>query len=73
MQEIHDGDYRNHTGHLSLAHKAINHGCYWPKMSDDAKKYVKKCPQYQRFTLSSNRPSMDLYTAESLVIHALGD
>ena len=26
MQEIHDGDYKNHVGGRSLTHKAINHG-----------------------------------------------
>ena len=54
MQEMHDGDCGNHVGGLSLAHKAINQGFYWPKMFDDAKEYVKKCPQCQRF-VPSNR------------------
>jgi len=54
MQEIHDGDCGNHAEGRSFAHKAINQGYYWPKMFDNAKKYMKKCPQCQRFTLSSN-------------------
>jgi len=62
MQEIHDGDYGNHARGQSLSHKAINQGYYWPKMFNDTKEYVKKCPQCQRFTPSSNRPSTDLHT-----------
>jgi len=49
IQEIHDGDYENHIRGRSLAHKAINQGYYWSKMFDEAKEYVKKCPQCQRF------------------------
>jgi len=45
MQEIHDGDYGNHARGQSLTHKAINQGYYWPKIFNDAKEYVKKCPQ----------------------------
>ena len=58
MQKIHDGDCRNHERGGSLTHKVINQGYYWPKMFDDAKNYMKKCLQYQRFTLTSNRPSI---------------
>jgi len=64
MQEMHDGDCGNHAGGLSLAHKAINQGFYWPKMFDDAREYVKKCPQCQRF-VPSNRSSADLHTLRS--------
>jgi len=41
MQEIHDGDYRNHAGGRFLTHKVMYQGYYWPKMFDDAKDYVK--------------------------------
>ena len=49
MQEIHDSDCENHAGGRSLAHKVINQGYYWPNMFVDAKGYVKKCPQCERF------------------------
>ena len=59
MQEIHDGDYENHTVGRSLTNNTIKQGYYWPKMLSDAK-YTKRCPQCQRFDRSSSRPSMDL-------------
>ena len=36
-----------------------------PKMFGDAKEYVNKYPQCQRFASSSNRPSVDLHTLRS--------
>jgi len=62
MQEIYNGNCENHVGGLFLAHKVINQGYYWPKMFEDAKDYVKKCQQYQRFTPALNKPSTDLHT-----------
>ena len=62
MQKIHDGDCGNHAGGRSFAHNIINQGYYWPKMFDDAKDYVKKCPQCQRFAPASNRQSTNLHT-----------
>jgi len=49
MQEIHVGDCRNHARGCSLTHKVINQWYYWPKMFDDAKDYVRKCPQSRSF------------------------
>jgi len=60
MQEIHDGNCGNHVGGRSLPTKH-NQGYYWTKMFNDTE-YVKKCPQCQRFALSSSRPSADLHT-----------
>ena len=65
MQKSHDGDCGNHAGGRSLADKAINQGYYWSKMFGDAKNYVKKCPQCQRFAPASNRLSTDLHTLRS--------
>jgi len=62
MQKIYDSDCENHAGGRSLTHKVINEGYYWLKMFDDVEGYVKKCPQYQRFSPVSNRPSTDLHT-----------
>ena len=52
MQETHDGECGNHAGGRSLAHEAINQGYHWPNMFNDAKEYVKRCPQCQRFAPS---------------------
>ena len=62
MQEIHDGDYGNHAGGRSLAHKVINQGYYWSKMFYNAKDYMRKCPQCQMLTPASSQPSSDLHT-----------
>ena len=43
-------------------HKVINQGYYWTKMFNDAKDYMKRCSQCQRFALASNRSSIILYT-----------
>jgi len=59
MQGIHNDDCGDHLEGRSLAHKVINQGYYLPKMFDDA---MWRCPQCQRFTLASNRPSTDLHT-----------
>jgi len=62
MQEIHDDNCGNHASGRSLAHKVINQGYYWPKMFEDVKGYVKKCPQCKRFAPASNRLSTDCHT-----------
>jgi len=69
MQEIHDRNCENHLGGHSLTHKVINQGYYWPKMFDDAKDYVKRCLQCQRFASASRRPP---HLAQSLALHAMG-
>jgi len=44
MQEIHDGDFGNHVGRRSLAHKVIKQGYCCTRMFDDAKDYMRKYP-----------------------------
>ena len=73
MQEVHDGDCENHLGDRSLAHKVISQGCYWPKMFDDVKDYMKKM-----LGVSEIRPIIiqiefrPPYLAMSLALHAMG-
>ena len=49
MREVHEGVCGNHSGSLSLVHKLIRVGYYWPTMQKDAIVYVKACEKCQRF------------------------
>jgi len=70
IQGIHDGDYENQMRDRSLTHKAINQGYYWSKMFDEAKEYVKKCPQCQRFFKQTQHGPPN--SEESLSLHTVG-
>lgn len=65
MAEVHEGICGNHLGGRTLAHKILNAGYYWPKMHEDAKKYVKKCHKCQRFALIPRQPPEDLNPVRS--------
>ena len=49
LEELHQGIYGSHIGGRSLSHRAITHGYWWLNMQKEAKKYVKKCDQCQRY------------------------
>ncbi|KAM1849095.1 hypothetical protein ACFX14_013154 [Malus domestica] len=42
LSSIHKGVCGNHSGHKSLAHKALNVDYYWPTMHQDSKELVQK-------------------------------
>ncbi|XP_057789181.1 uncharacterized protein LOC131006011 [Salvia miltiorrhiza] len=50
------GEYGNHSGDRSLAHRALTNGYYWPTMKADAADYAKKCDKCQRFAQISHLP-----------------
>lgn len=50
MREVHEGICRNHSGSLSLAHKLLQAGYYWPTVQKDAQTYVKTYDKCQRFS-----------------------
>ena len=43
LQEFHSGSCGLHSGGRSLAHRAISQGYWWPKMTEEAERLVKKC------------------------------
>ena len=43
MREVHEGICGNHSRALSLVHKLIRAGYYWPTMLKDVQAYVKAC------------------------------
>lgn len=60
LYELHESHYGNHLGRWSLAHKALTHGYYWPKMQKDATEYVLKYNQCQRYAYLRHRPFKNL-------------
>ena len=49
LEELHEGICGSHTGGISLSHRVITQGYWWPRMQKEALEYVKKCDQCQRF------------------------
>ena len=57
LREVHEGACGNHSGAISLIHKVVRAGFYWPTIQADAKAYVKVCDQCQRFSNIPRQPS----------------
>ena len=57
LREVHEGACGNYLRAISLIHKVVHAGYYWPTIQEDAKAYVKVCNQCQRF---SNDPRQSL-------------
>jgi hypothetical protein len=49
LRLIHEGVFGNHLGGRSLACKVFNVGYNWPTMHQDAKEFVQKYDNCQRF------------------------
>ena len=60
MREVHEGICGNHSWALSLVHKLIRAGYYWPTMLKDAHAYVKACDKCQRFSNFIRQSSKEL-------------
>ena len=56
LEELHKGVYRSHIGGRSLSHQAITQRYWWSSMQKEAREYVKKCDQYQRFMSNIYQP-----------------
>ncbi|XP_022857189.1 uncharacterized protein LOC111378249 [Olea europaea var. sylvestris] len=48
LQDIHEGICENHSGRLSLVHKIIQQGYFWPAIRRDFLEFVKRCDKCQR-------------------------
>ncbi|XP_028121271.1 uncharacterized protein LOC114318561 [Camellia sinensis] len=48
LYKIHDGICGCHVSGRSLAHQALTHGYWWPRMQQDAQQYIQKCDKCQR-------------------------
>ncbi|XP_075076521.1 uncharacterized protein LOC107766439 [Nicotiana tabacum] len=60
MIEIHEGHCGNHEGGISLVKTMIRAGYYWPKMEQDAEKFVAKCDKCQ-YGNNMHRPTKLLH------------
>ncbi|XP_058181253.1 uncharacterized protein LOC131299692 [Rhododendron vialii] len=63
IEELHAGDSGCHSGGrslVSLMHRAITQGYWWPTMKSDSKEFVKHCRKCQMFSPIIHQPSRDL-------------
>ncbi|XP_059669050.1 uncharacterized protein LOC132314172 [Cornus florida] len=62
VKQIYDGDYGNHSGGRSFAHKVLTQGYFWPYLARNAEEYARRCDKCQRHGLIKHQPAEDLYT-----------
>ncbi|XP_022849886.1 uncharacterized protein LOC111371977 [Olea europaea var. sylvestris] len=60
LQDIHEGICENHSGGLSLAHKIVRQGYFWPAIKEDSLEFVKRCDKCQRLAPIINTPPHEL-------------
>ncbi|XP_060969882.1 uncharacterized protein LOC133037084 [Cannabis sativa] len=63
LQELHQGECGNHSGHRSLCNKALTIGYYWPTMRADSYNFVQQCDKCQRFAQISHLPPEKLHSS----------
>nr|XP_009765539.1 PREDICTED: uncharacterized protein LOC104217081 [Nicotiana sylvestris] len=75
MREIHEGHCENHAGGRSLVKTIIRAGYYWPKMEEDAEKFVARCDKCQRYAKISTGETLFslVYGAEALIPVEIGE
>ncbi|KAK0578094.1 hypothetical protein LWI29_004999 [Acer saccharum] len=56
LKSIHSGNCGNHAGGVSLAHKTLRQGFYWPTLFTDAKRIVARCEACQRIANNIRQP-----------------
>ena len=65
LAELHEGMCGNHSGDITLAHRAHTQGYYWPTMRADAANYTKKCDHCQWLAPVLKSPVQDLISISS--------
>ncbi|KAK1586417.1 hypothetical protein Q3G72_002350 [Acer saccharum] len=56
LKGIHSGNCGNYAGGVSLAHKTLRQGFYWPTLFADAKKIAARCEACQRIANNIRQP-----------------
>ncbi|KAK0595586.1 hypothetical protein LWI29_008081 [Acer saccharum] len=56
LRSIHSGNCGNHTGGVSLAHKTLRQGFYWPTLFADAKRVAARCKACQKIANNIRQP-----------------
>ncbi|KAK0571374.1 hypothetical protein LWI29_014859 [Acer saccharum] len=57
LRSIHSGNCGNHAGGVSLAHKTLRQGFYWPTLFADAKRVAARCEVCQKIANNIRHPS----------------
>ncbi|XP_059669359.1 uncharacterized protein LOC132314519 [Cornus florida] len=65
LQQIHDGDYGNHSGGRSMAHKVLTQDYFWPYLVQNAEEYARRCDKCQRHGPMKHQPAEDLHAMEN--------
>ena len=60
LRKCHSSEYGGHYGHFRTQAKVWGSGFYWPKMHEDARKFVATCLECQRTGNVTTRNSMPL-------------
>ena len=60
LAELHEGVCGGHVGGRSLAHRVMTRGFWWPKMQNDAVKYIQKCERCQKHAPLIHQPARHL-------------
>ena len=60
LVDVHEGICGSHSNGLTLAHKLIRAGYYWPNMKQDAIKYAQSCKQCQLHGNRIHAPTREL-------------
>nr|XP_033509113.1 uncharacterized protein LOC117274010 [Nicotiana tomentosiformis] len=55
MREVHVGHCGNHAGRRSQVKTLRRAGYYWPKMKDEAEKFIARCDKCQRYANNMHR------------------
>ncbi|KAK0582887.1 hypothetical protein LWI29_030790 [Acer saccharum] len=56
LRSINSGNYGNHAGGVSLAHKTLRQGFYWPTLFADAKRVAARCEACQKIANNIRQP-----------------
>ncbi|KAK0575737.1 hypothetical protein LWI29_006119 [Acer saccharum] len=56
LRSIHSGNYGNHAGGVSLAHKTLRQGFYWPRLFANAKRVAARCEACQKIANNIRQP-----------------
>ncbi|KAK0570589.1 hypothetical protein LWI29_003554 [Acer saccharum] len=56
LRSIHSGNCGNHAGGVSLVHKTLRQGFYWPTLFTDAKRVAARCEACQKIANNIRQP-----------------
>ncbi|KAK0576077.1 hypothetical protein LWI29_011454 [Acer saccharum] len=65
LKSIHSGNCGNHAGVISLAHKTLRQGFYWPTLFVDAKRITARCEVCQKIANNIRQPPERLQSITS--------